>query len=121
MVAIDGINAFFYDTVRIRRADKSIVPYKNITVFDAFKQMLDSDWVRHFKQAQLPFLCLPNFACIAFDQSGGVVITSVDQLAIQSEFRESDKPRYLLRKDVSPLLMIFTCLLFVGLIRFLIL
>ena len=45
MVAIDGINAFFYDTVRIRRADKTVVPYKNIAVFDAFKQMLDSDWV----------------------------------------------------------------------------
>jgi len=33
-------------------------------------------------------------------QTGGVVACTVDKLAIQSEYRESDLPRYLLNKDV---------------------
>lgn len=49
MVAIDGINTFFYDAVRIRRKDKSVVPYNCITAYDAFKQMLDADWVMFYK------------------------------------------------------------------------
>ncbi|CAG7833761.1 unnamed protein product [Allacma fusca] len=76
MVAIDGINGLFVDSgKRIKRDDKTIVPYQNITVFTGFKQLLASDW------------------------TGGVVITTVDKLAVASDLRELDTPRYLLGKD----------------------
>jgi small subunit ribosomal protein S29 len=76
MVAIDGVNGMFMDPgPRIRRQDKTIVPYQNITVFEGFKQLLTSDW------------------------SGGVVITTVDKLAFAGHQREADTPRFLLGKD----------------------
>lgn len=45
MVLIDGVNAFYYDSWRIRRPDRTEVPCTQITLFEAFKQAFKPDWV----------------------------------------------------------------------------
>ncbi|XP_021943200.1 28S ribosomal protein S29, mitochondrial [Folsomia candida] len=75
MVLIDGINALYYECIKIKRPDRTLVPPNMITAFEAFKEAIKPDW------------------------SGGVVVSTVDKLAGQNEIRESDLPRYLLTKD----------------------
>jgi small subunit ribosomal protein S29 len=75
MVCVDGVNGMFYTPREVWREDKSMVPHTHITFFEAFKQMFKNDW------------------------SGGVVIGTVDKLALPAEYRESDFPRYLLNKE----------------------
>jgi len=74
-VIIDGVNTFYYECIKLKRPDRSLIPPTMITVFEAFKELIKPDW------------------------TGGVVICSVDKLAVQSEFRETDLPRYLLTKE----------------------
>lgn len=76
MVLIDSVNAFYHDAPYIKRSDKTVVPYQDFTVFNAFKESFKTDW------------------------TNGVVITTVDQFSIHTKNREdSDLPRALLNKD----------------------
>jgi small subunit ribosomal protein S29 len=74
MVIINGANVLYNSTWRIRRPDRTEVPFDKLTLFEAFRQACKSDW------------------------SGGVVVASVDKKAVPVNHRESDMPRYLLTK-----------------------
>jgi hypothetical protein len=45
MVLIDGINALYYECIKIRRPDRTLVPPHMITAFEAFKLAIKPDWV----------------------------------------------------------------------------
>ncbi|CAL8100795.1 unnamed protein product [Orchesella dallaii] len=75
MVLADGVNGLFYDCKWIKGADRKMVPPSNLTAYEAMKDLFKTDW------------------------KGGVVIVTVDRIALDLEFRESTLPRYLLKKE----------------------
>lgn len=49
MVLIDGINALYYECIKIKRPDRTLVPPNMITAFEAFKEAIKPDWARNHK------------------------------------------------------------------------
>jgi len=45
MVLMDGVNSIFYEHVKIRKPDRTLVSPNEITVYEAFKQAVKPDWV----------------------------------------------------------------------------
>jgi len=52
MVLIDGVNAFYYKTQRMKDDQRNIVSPDKITLFEGFRQFFKSDWV-HSPSPQL--------------------------------------------------------------------
>ncbi|ODM95380.1 28S ribosomal protein S29, mitochondrial [Orchesella cincta] len=75
MVLADGVNELFYPCKWIKGPDRKPVPPTQLTAYEAMKDLFKTDW------------------------TGGVVIVTVDKAALHPDFRESDLPRYLLKKE----------------------
>jgi len=78
MVLADGINSIYYFNtrrLRIKENRRKIISPTHITAFEAMENIMKPDW------------------------SGGVVIVTVDTLATGHDERESDLPRYLLKRE----------------------
>nr|XP_027219166.1 28S ribosomal protein S29, mitochondrial-like [Penaeus vannamei] len=73
-VVVDGINTFYCPNSFYRREDRTVVEPDNLTLYQAFSQLFDSDW------------------------KNGVVVGAIDGLANDAGRRESHLPRYLLRR-----------------------
>ncbi|PSN47023.1 28S ribosomal protein S29 [Blattella germanica] len=75
LVAIDGFNAFFYPTTRVKTEAKVCVPPWKITLTEAFLEITKYDW------------------CNA------AVIVTVDKTSVPKHSQESSLPLYLLGKE----------------------
>lgn len=75
MVAIDGVNSFFFHKTKISAENKVKVTPDKVTLTEAFLNITKSDW------------------------SNGVVIATVDKIAMTEGFMDSEFPIYLLGKE----------------------
>ncbi|GBP44597.1 28S ribosomal protein S29, mitochondrial [Eumeta japonica] len=73
-VAIDGFNSFFYPTTRLRSPTKKVVPPSEVTLTPPFLEITKNDW------------------------KNGVILLTVDPLAMGDDHQESSNPKYLLMK-----------------------
>ncbi|RXG72618.1 28S ribosomal protein S29, mitochondrial [Armadillidium vulgare] len=74
-VVIDGINSLYVGASHYRDTNRNFVPLNKLTLIEAFKPLLRSDW------------------------KGGVIVGSVDIIMSTKDRRESHLPRYLLTRE----------------------
>lgn len=73
-VAVDGFNSFFYPLTRLNTPTKKKVAPEEVTLTSSFLDLTKNDW------------------------TNGVILLTVDQLAVPDDHQESYLPRYLLYK-----------------------
>ncbi|XP_028031596.1 28S ribosomal protein S29, mitochondrial [Bombyx mandarina] len=73
-VAIDGFNSFYYPMTRLNTPTKKKIKPEEVTLTNSFLELTKNDW------------------------NNGVVVLTIDQLAVPDENQESFLPRYLLYK-----------------------
>lgn len=73
-VAIDGFNSFFYPMTRLNTPTKKTVKPEEVTLTTTFMELTKNDW------------------------ANGVILVTVDQLAVPEDHQESFYPLYLLYK-----------------------
>ncbi|CAK1601607.1 unnamed protein product [Parnassius mnemosyne] len=73
-VAVDGYNCFFYPMTRLNTPTKKKVKPEEVTLTTTFMELTKNDW------------------------TNGVIVLSVDQIAVPEDHQESYLPKYLLYK-----------------------